>query len=184
MSNAMRFTCPALAELDRKVAEAGDKAARRERMVAQHLSRLCLNAAPAIAAAASAMAALDVHAAAAELAAGGGWCRPEITEKPDFAIKAGRHPVVEAALARARGPAFVPNDCDLSAGQRLCLLTGPNMAGKSTYLRQNALFVILAQAGLFLPAESARLGGVGRGRAWHRHLGWPGHRLVRFGSTA
>jgi len=162
MSNAMRFTCPALAELDRKVAEAGDQAARRERMVAQHLRRLCLNAAPGIAAAAAAMAELDVHAAAAELAAGGGWCRPEITERPDFAIKAGRHPVVEAALARARGPAFVPNDCDLSAGQRVCLLTGPNMAGKSTYLRQNALFVILAQAGLFLPAEAARLGLVDR----------------------
>jgi DNA mismatch repair protein MutS len=162
MSNAMRFTCPALAELDRKVAEAGDQAARRERMVAQHLRRLCLNAAPGIAAAASAVAELDVHAAGAELAAGGGWCRPEMTERPDFAIKAGRHPVVEAALARARGPAFVPNDCDLSAGQRLCLLTGPNMAGKSTYLRQNALFVILAQAGLFLPAEAARLGLVDR----------------------
>lgn len=162
MSNAMRFTCAALAELDRKVAEAGDQAARRERMVAQHLRRLCLNAAPGIAAAAAAMAELDVHAAGAELAAGGGWCRPEMTERPDFAIKAGRHPVVEAALARARGPAFVPNDCDLSVGQRLCLLTGPNMAGKSTYLRQNALFVILAQAGLFLPAEAARLGLVDR----------------------
>jgi DNA mismatch repair protein MutS len=69
---------------------------------------------------------------------------------------------VEAALARARGPAFVPNDCDLSAGRRLCLLTGPNMAGKSTFLRQNALLVILAQAGLFVPAESARLGLVDR----------------------
>jgi DNA mismatch repair protein MutS len=70
--------------------------------------------------------------------------------------------VVEAALRRARGPAFVPNDCDLSPGRRLCLLTGPNMAGKSTWLRQNALIVVLAQAGLFVPAESARLGLVDR----------------------
>jgi DNA mismatch repair protein MutS len=69
---------------------------------------------------------------------------------------------VEAALRRAKGPAFVPNDCDLSPGNRLCLLTGPNMAGKSTWLRQNALIVVLAQSGLFVPAQSARLGLVDR----------------------
>jgi DNA mismatch repair protein MutS len=162
MANAMRFTCAALAELDRRVAEAGEQASKRERLIAQHLRRLCLDAAPGIAAAAAAMAELDVHAAAAELAARGGWARPEITDRADFAVTAGRHPVVEAALARARGPAFVPNDCDLSPGRRLCLLTGPNMAGKSTYLRQNALLVILAQAGLFVPAEAARIGLVDR----------------------
>ncbi len=162
MANAMRFTCAALAELDRRVAEAGEQAGKRERAVAQHMRRLCLAAAPAIAAAAAAMAELDVHAAAAELAADGRWCRPEIGERPDFAIAAGRHPVVEAALARARGPAFVPNDCDLSPGRRLCLLTGPNMAGKSTFLRQNALAVVLAQAGLFVPADAARMGLVDR----------------------
>ncbi len=162
MANAMRFTCTALADLDRRVAEAGEQAGRRERAVAQHLRRLCLAAAPGIAAAAAAMAGLDVHAAAADLAADGRWCRPGITDRPDFAVVAGRHPVVEAALARARGPAFVPNDCDLSPGRRLCLLTGPNMAGKSTFLRQNALLVILAQAGMFVPAESARLGLVDR----------------------
>lgn len=162
MANAMRFTCAALAELDRRVAEAGEQAGRRERTVAQHLKRLCLAAAPAIAAAAAAMAELDVHAAAADLAADGRWCRPEIADRADFAIAAGRHPVVEAALARARGPAFVPNDCDLSPGQRLCLLTGPNMAGKSTFLRQNALAVVLAQAGMFVPADAARIGLVDR----------------------
>ena len=162
MANAMRFTCAALAELDRRVAEAGEQAGKRERAVAQHLRRLCLAAAPAIAAAAAAMAELDVHAAAAELAADGRWCRPEIADRADFAIASGRHPVVEAALARARGPAFVPNDCDLSPGRRLCLLTGPNMAGKSTFLRQNALAVVLAQAGLFVPADAARIGLVDR----------------------
>ena len=166
MANAVRFTCAALADLDRKVAEAGDRAAAREKACVKHLRRLLLDAGGPIAAAAQAMAELDVHAAAATLAAEGGWCRPEIPGgedgRPDFAIAAGRHPVVEAALRREKGPAFVPNDADLSPGRRLCLLTGPNMAGKSTYLRQNALFVILAQAGLFVPAASARIGLVDR----------------------
>jgi DNA mismatch repair protein MutS len=159
MANGHRFTCAALAGLDRRLAEAAEGAAKRERLIARHLRELCLAAAPGITAAAEALAEADVHAAAAELAADGGWCRPEMVEnRPDFAVTAGRHPVVMAALARSRGGAFVPNDCDLSPGRRLCLLTGPNMAGKSTFLRQNALFVVLAQAGLFVPAEAARLG--------------------------
>ncbi len=162
MANAMRFTCTALAELDRRVAEAGERAAARERACVLHLKRLTLEAGSAIAAAAQALAELDVHAAAATLAEEGGWCRPEMTERADFAIAAGRHPVVEAVQRRARGPVFVPNDCDLSPGRRLCLLTGPNMAGKSTWLRQNALMVVLAQAGLFVPAEAARIGLVDR----------------------
>jgi DNA mismatch repair protein MutS len=162
MANAHRFTCNALAMLDRRLSEAGDQARMRERLVVAHLRRMILAEAEAVAEAAREMAALDVLAASAELASGGHWCRPDITDRPDFAIRAGRHPVVEAALRRARGPAFVPNDCDLSPGRRLCLLTGPNMAGKSTYLRQNALMVILAQAGLFVPAEEARIGLVDR----------------------
>ncbi|MFT8243296.1 DNA mismatch repair protein MutS [Roseomonas sp. BN140053] len=162
MASAHRFTCAALAELDRKLSSAREEAARREARVVAHLRNLCLEAAPAIAGSAEAVAELDVQAAAAELAAGGGWCRPEIEEGTGFRVRGGRHPVVDAALRRARGPAFVPNDCDLSAGRRLCLLTGPNMAGKSTFLRQNALLVVLAQAGLFVPAESARFGLVDR----------------------
>jgi DNA mismatch repair protein MutS len=159
MANGHRFTCAALADLDRRLAEAGEAAAKRERSVARRLRDLCVSAAPGVTAAATALAEIDVHAAAAALAAEGGWCRPEIPERPDFAVEAGRHPVVAAALARERGGgAFVPNDCDLSPGRRVCLLTGPNMAGKSTFLRQNALFVVLAQAGLFVPAEAARLG--------------------------
>ncbi|MDB5316577.1 MAG: mismatch repair protein MutS [Rhodospirillales bacterium] len=162
MANAMRFTCAALADLDRKLSEAGERAKQRERAIVQHLRRLCLDAGPVIAAAADAMAECDVYAAAAEIAVAGGWCRPELTARAEFAVTAARHPVVEAALARARGPAFVPNDGDLSSGRRLCLLTGPNMAGKSTYLRQNALLVVLAQAGFFVPAASATLGIVDR----------------------
>ncbi|SDB64335.1 DNA mismatch repair protein MutS [Belnapia rosea] len=158
MANGVRFTCAALAGLDRRLSEAADEASRRERLITRHLRTLCLGAAAGIAGAAEALAEIDMQAASAELAADGGWCRPEMTERPDFAITGGRHPVVAAALARSRAGAFVPNDCDLSAGQRICLLTGPNMAGKSTFLRQNALFVVLAQAGLFVPAERARIG--------------------------
>ncbi|WP_120007249.1 DNA mismatch repair protein MutS [Teichococcus vastitatis] len=162
MANAHRFTCAALAELDRRLAAAGEQAQKREAVVVRHLRALCLGAGAAIDAAAAALAEIDVQAGAAELAAGGVWCRPELTDRADFAIRQARHPVVEAALGRTRGPAFVPNDADLSAGQRLCLLTGPNMAGKSTFLRQNAILVVLAQAGLFVPASAARLGLVDR----------------------
>ena len=162
MANAHRFTCTALASLDRRLSEAAEQAARREKLIARRLRELCLAAGPGIAAAATALAALDVHAASAEIAAEGRWCRPELVDRPDFAVVGGRHPVVAAALARNKAGSFVPNDCDLSPGRRLCLLTGPNMAGKSTYLRQNALFAVLAQAGLFVPAESARLGLVDR----------------------
>ncbi|SUE42996.1 DNA mismatch repair protein MutS [Roseomonas gilardii] len=162
MANAYRFTCTALAELDRKLSSAREEAARREARVVAHLRQLCLDAAPGIAAAATALAEIDVQQAAAELAAGGGWCRPEIAEGTGFRVRGARHPVVDAALRKARGPAFVPNDADLSPGRRLCLLTGPNMAGKSTFLRQNALLVVLAQAGLFAPAEEARIGLVDR----------------------
>ena len=171
MANGHRFTCAALADLDRRLAEAGEAAAKRERLVARHLRDLCLGAAAGIGRAATALAEVDVHAAAAALAAEGGWCRPDmVPDRADFAVVAGRHPVVAAALARERGAsvggagggAFVPNDCDLSPGRRVCLLTGPNMAGKSTFLRQNALVAVLAQAGLFVPAGQARLGMVDR----------------------
>jgi len=162
MANMHRFTCAALAGLDRRIAEAGEQAARREKAIVRHIRDLCRTAGPGIATAAAALAEIDLHAAAAELAAEAGWCRPEISDRADFEIIGGRHPVVAAALGRTRGPAFVPNDCDLSPGRRICLLTGPNMAGKSTFLRQNALLVVLAQAGLFVPADSARLGLVDR----------------------
>ena len=103
---------------------------------------------------------LDAIQSAAKLAEAGTWCRPQVTDDDAFLVHAGRHPVVEAALA---GHAqFVPNDCDLSPDQRVLLLTGPNMAGKSTFLRQNALIVVLAQAGLPVPAESATIGVVDR----------------------
>ena len=107
-------------------------------------------------------AVLHVAAAAAELAVERRYCRPEVDDGLDFEIEDGRHPVVEAALAARREGPFVANHCRLSAAERVWLITGPNMAGKSTFLRQNALIVVMAQAGLFVPAERARIGVVDR----------------------
>ena len=161
MANGARFTEPALSDLDRRISEAGDRAAARERLVFGHLVRAALDRADSLAAGADALAFLDAAHSAARLAEPGTWCRPVVTDGDEFLVKAGRHPVVEAALAGKA--AFVPNRCDLSADRRVLLLTGPNMAGKSTFLRQNALIAVLAQAGLPVPAESARLGAVVEG---------------------
>ena len=115
----------------------------------------------AIALTAAALARIDVAAGNAERAAEGDWCRPEIAADTGLAITGGRHPVVEAALAKA-GERFVANDCVLGGDDRLWLIGGPNMGGKSTFLRQNALVVLLAQAGCFVPANAARIGLVDR----------------------
>jgi DNA mismatch repair protein MutS len=160
MANGARFTTPELSDLDRRIAEAGERAAARERAVFARLVQDALAHADALAGCADALAFLDAVQSAAKLAEPGTWCRPLVTDGDDFLVKSGRHPVVEAALAGHA--AFVPNDCDLSAEQRVLLLTGPNMAGKSTFLRQNALIVVLAQAGLPVPAEAASIGVVDR----------------------
>lgn len=156
MANGARFTSSELADLDRRINEAAARAMARERDVFAALVAETQALAEALAACASALARLDVLLAGAALAASGAWCRPVIRADGAFRITAGRHPVVEAALAgKAR---FVPNDCDLSPERRVILLTGPNMAGKSTYLRQNALAAILAQAGLPVAAAAAEIG--------------------------
>ncbi len=160
MANGARFTAPELSDLDQRIREAGERAAAREKSVFAHLVGLVLEQADALASCAHALALLDVWQSAARLAEGGTWVRPTITPTEDFLVKGGRHPVVEAALSGQA--AFVPNHCDLSSDRRVMLLTGPNMAGKSTFLRQNALFVVLAQAGLPLPADSAEIGIVDR----------------------
>jgi DNA mismatch repair protein MutS len=160
MANGARFTLAELSELDRQISEAGERAAARERVVLMHLVQSTLAEAAPLSAAAAALALLDVLQSAASRAEGGTWCRPVVTDDDAFQIEAGRHPVVEAALAGSA--AFVPNPCDLSPDRRVLLLTGPNMAGKSTFLRQNALLVVLAQAGLPVPAASARIGVVDR----------------------
>ena len=160
MANGARFTTPALSELDQRIREAADHATARERLVFDHLVREVIARSDEVAACADALAFLDVTQSAAKLAESGTWIRPVVTASDEFRIEGGRHPVVESALSGHAS--FVPNRCDLSAAQRVMLLTGPNMAGKSTFLRQNALFVVLAQAGLPLPAASAELGIVDR----------------------
>jgi DNA mismatch repair protein MutS len=164
MANGARFTHPDLSDLDRRITEAADRAAARERLVFAALVGETLACSGPIAEAAEALAHLDVLQSCARLAEGGDWCRPAIEDNEGFCVTAGRHPVVQAALAqdRSASAAFVPNDCDLSPDRRVLLLTGPNMAGKSTYLRQNALIAILAQAGLPAPARAVRLGVIDR----------------------
>ncbi len=160
MANGARFTTPELSELDRRIAEAADQASAREKRVFAHLVGLVLARSDAIAACAEALARVDVAQSAASLAASGTWVRPVVTDGMQCEVIAGRHPVVEQALSGQA--AFVPNDCNLAPDRRLLLLTGPNMAGKSTFLRQNALIVILAQSGLPVPAKQVTLGVVDR----------------------
>jgi DNA mismatch repair protein MutS len=160
LANGARFTHPELSALDQKIAEAASRAAAREQVVFGWLVKQILALAEPLAACAEALALLDVLQSAAMLSANKRWCCPELTADENFDIRNGRHPVVEAALPPGQG--FVPNHCCLAPEQRLMLLTGPNMAGKSTYLRQNALMIILAQAGLPVPAEAMRLGLVDR----------------------
>ena len=164
MANGARFSNAELAELNRRIVQAADRATARERVVFGHLLRTALDHADALAGCAAALARLDVAQSAAKLGESGTWCRPVVSDDDAFLITAARHPVVEAALAGpgARHAAFVPNHCDLSPERRLLLLTGPNMAGKSTFIRQNALAVVLAQAGQPVPAEAARIGVVDR----------------------
>jgi DNA mismatch repair protein MutS len=161
MAGTMRFVTTELAELDARIVSAAAEAEAREAALLAALAAAVRAEAEAIAAAAGALAEIDVAAATAVLAETANWVRPEIGEDRAFVVEDGRHPVVEAALREA-GSAFVANGADLSPGGRLWLVTGPNMAGKSTFLRQNALIAILAQAGLFVPARSARIGIVDR----------------------
>ncbi|HKY94134.1 MAG TPA: DNA mismatch repair protein MutS, partial [Kiloniellales bacterium] len=161
LASAVRYTTAELGQLEQKILSAGDKALALELAIFETLVGAVVAEASAIQRAARALAKLDVAAGLAELASDGSYVRPEIREDSSFAVTGGRHPVVEQALA-AEGQRFVANDCDLSEGRRLWLLTGPNMAGKSTFLRQNALIAVLAQAGSFVPAERAQLGIVDR----------------------
>ena len=161
MAGAVRFNSLKLHAEAARIAEAGGHALAAEEAHFEQLVGEVAAAREAIAATAAALARLDVGAANAERAAEGDWCRPEIGEDAGLAITGGRHPVVEAALAKA-GERFVANDCELSDTNRLWLIGGPNMGGKSTFLRQNALIVVLAQAGCFVPANTARIGLVDR----------------------
>ncbi|HTV87603.1 MAG TPA: DNA mismatch repair protein MutS [Stellaceae bacterium] len=160
MAGALRYTTGELTDLESKIASAAERAVAAELRLFDDLVAEAAARSGEIAAAAAALAQIDVAAAHAEGAALGGWVRPEIDNGVAFEITGGRHPTVAAALA-AKG-AFVANDCTLGGDERIWLVTGPNMAGKSTFLRQNALIAILAQIGAFVPAQRARIGIVDR----------------------
>ena len=161
MAGAVRFNSVSLHEEASRIAEAGGHALAAEEAHFEELAGEVVRRAREIAATAAALARIDVAAGQAERAAEGGWALPEIVADRCLEIEGGRHPVVEAALARS-GERFVANDCALSPEDRLWLIGGPNMGGKSTFLRQNALIVLLAQAGGYVPAARARIGLVDR----------------------
>src|SRR3569623_2221281 len=166
LAGLVRFTSTVLGELEARIASAADRALGRELDIFERLSQAVIATGDTIKHCADALAALDVSSALAALAAERDYARPEIDEGLAFVIDGGRHPVVEQALSRDGTP-FVANDCDLSPPEetgagRIWLITGPNMAGKSTFLRQNALIAILAQMGSFVPARHAQIGVVDR----------------------
>jgi DNA mismatch repair protein MutS len=162
MANNVRFTTPELSELERDISQAADRALAIERQIFDEFVTVIAKLSEDIGRHARALAALDVASSLALLASEENYARPEIEDSVAFEIHKGRHPVVEQALRRESGGAFMSNDCSLGDGNRLWLLTGPNMAGKSTFLRQNALLAILAQTGCFVPAASAKIGIVDR----------------------
>ena len=168
IASAVRFNTADLADLETRISRAADRALAMEMEIFERLvgEVTAPEAAAAIADAARALAWFDAVAGFARLARDGDYVRPRVDASLAFHVEGGRHPVVEAMLRSGEGAAFVPNDCDLTArdgsdgieGSRLWLITGPNMAGKSTFLRQNALIAVLAQIGCFVPARAAHIG--------------------------
>jgi DNA mismatch repair protein MutS len=170
LAGQVRFTTAELGEIEAKIANAGDRALGLELDIFDKLCALAVAASEDLRAAAYAFANLDVATALAKRAVDDNYVRPDVDGSLSFAIEGGRHPVVEQALKRDGQP-FIANACDLSPPQagegregagQVWLLTGPNMAGKSTFLRQNALIALLAQAGSFVPASRAKIGIVDR----------------------
>ncbi|MBV1926336.1 MAG: DNA mismatch repair protein MutS [Rhodobacteraceae bacterium] len=159
-ANQTRFTTVELSGIETKILNAGGQALEIEKRLYERLKSAILTIAPRITQAARGLAEVDLTAALADLAQGENWCKPEVDNSRAFNIAGGRHPVVEQALRKQTGVSFIANDCDLSAkaNAAIWLLTGPNMAGKSTFLRQNALIALLAQMGSYVPAESAHIG--------------------------
>jgi DNA mismatch repair protein MutS len=169
----VRFTTAELSETESRIVLAGERALAIEQEVFGELAAAIAQQEHALGELAAALAALDCEAGLAELAAEQNYVRPTLDDSTAFEIRGGRHPVVEQALKAANGGAFIDNDCVLAAAEpaqrcgemrkaRLWLITGPNMAGKSTFLRQNALITVLAQMGSFVPARSAHIGVVDR----------------------
>ena len=167
MAGAMRFTTTELADLESKIASAGERSLAIELEIFDRLAGAIIEAGEAIKAAAHGLSILDVSAALAKLAQEENYARPTVDDSRAFDIRGGRHPVVEKALKKSGGDSFVANDANLGPDAdedigHIWLITGPNMAGKSTFLRQNALIAVLAQTGSYVPAASAHIGVVDR----------------------
>jgi DNA mismatch repair protein MutS len=160
LKNAERYITPELKTFEDKALSASERALAREKTLYDALLDALQPALPALGALGRALATLDALASLAERAATLGWCRPEFVPHPCIDIDGGRHPVVEARLRETGGGEFVPNHCRLDAKTRMLVITGPNMGGKSTYMRQVALIVLLAAMGSFVPARACRLGPV------------------------
>lgn len=160
-ANQVRFTTVELSEMETKILNAGSRALEIERRIFEELCNAVLTEAAKIAQTAKALAELDLASALAALAVAETWVAPKVDSSRAFQITNGRHPVVEHALKTGSGEPFIANSCNLSAeadAAHVWLLTGPNMAGKSTFLRQNAIIALLAQMGSFVPAEAAHIG--------------------------
>jgi DNA mismatch repair protein MutS len=167
LANVVRFSTPELAELEARITQAADRALALELEIFASLAEEVLAEEATLSAASAALAELDHYAGLAELAVEQNYVRPKIDASLTLAVEEGRHPVVEQTLRRSAGASFVCNDCrlgssDAAADTRILLVTGPNMGGKSTFLRQNALIVVLAQSGSFVPAKAAHIGIVDR----------------------
>ena len=158
LKNAERFITPELKAFEDKALSAQDRALAREKLLYEQLLDQLQTQLDPLTALARALASLDALAALAERARTLGWCRPVFVREPCIDIEAGRHPVVEARLAETGAGAFMANDCRLDANRRMLVITGPNMGGKSTFMRQVALIALLAAMGSYVPAKACRLG--------------------------
>ncbi len=158
LKNAERYITPELKAFEDKALSAQERALAREKMLFDALIDALLQHTAALGALAQALAGLDALASLAERATTLGWCRPEFVPYPCIEIDAGRHPVVEARLRETGGGEFIANHCRMDARTRMLVITGPNMGGKSTFMRQVALIVLLAAMGSFVPASACRLG--------------------------
>jgi DNA mismatch repair protein MutS len=160
LKNAERFITPELKAFEDKALSAQERSLAREKWLYEQLLDTLQPHLAALSALARALASLDALAALAERAATLGWTRPDFVNHPCIDIEKGRHPVVEARLMETSGVSFIPNDCRLDSNRRMLVITGPNMGGKSTFMRQVALIVLLAAMGSYVPASACRLGPV------------------------
>jgi DNA mismatch repair protein MutS len=158
LKNAERYITPELKAFEDKALSANERALTREKLLYEQVIDALINRLEPLTALGRTLAGLDALAALAERAITLNWCRPEFVAQPCLEIEAGRHPVVQARLAETGGAEFMPNDCRLDARTRMLVITGPNMGGKSTFMRQVALIALLAAIGSYVPATSCRMG--------------------------